>query len=472
MATTRLMPLHTGKGRSVAVALDRTTAYVENPSKTDDGEWITSYECDHAIADQEFLFSKRQYAALTGREPRDNDVIAYHLRQSFKPGEIDPAKANKIGYDLVMSLTKGNHAFIVCTHVDRLHIHSHIIFNSTTLDCSRKFRNFWRSSFAVRKISDLLCLENGLSVIENPKPSRGSYGTWLGDTKLPTARAQLEEMIDSALGTGCKDFDGFFAAMKAVGAQVKRGKHLAFLIPNGKRFIRCDSLGADYSETAIMGRISGKRIVAPKKKSILPPAGKKPSLLIDIQAKLQQANSPGFEHWAKLHNLKEMAKTLLYLHKNGLDDYAVLEKACDEAGDKFDALTEQTKANDKRMNEISELQKHIGTYTKTREIYMQYRKLPPKKAARFYEEHSNDILSCQSAKRYFDTIGMKQLPSIQSLKQEYAVLMAENKKLYPEFKQTRAKMIELMTAKNNTDRILGLSANQGKRRNQQHEDGR
>lgn len=465
------MPLHTGKGRSVAEALGRTTDYVENPDKTDNGEWITAYECDPAIADQEFLFSKRQYAALTGREKKDSDVIAYHLRQSFKPGEIDPAKANRIGYDLAMSLTKGNHAFIVCTHVDKAHVHSHIIFNSTSLDCSRKFRNFWRSSFAVRRLSDLLCLENGLSVIENPKPSRGSYGAWLGDAKPPTVRARLEQLIDDALATGPKDSDSFLAAMKAAGAQVKRGKHLAFQIPGGKRFIRCDSLVADYSEAAICERLAGTRAAPKKQKVTAPAAPEKPNLLIDIQAKLQQANSPGFERWAKLYNLKEMAKTLLYLQENGLENYETLAQASDAAGARFDALTERTKANDRRMKEITELQKHIGAYGKTREIYAQYRKLPPKKAARFYEEHTGDILSCQAAKRHFDSLGMKKLPSIQSLKQEYAALLAENKKTYSELKQARAKMIELMTAKNNVERILGMSE-QDRRRNRQREEGR
>ncbi|RGY97064.1 relaxase/mobilization nuclease domain-containing protein [Clostridium sp. AM58-1XD] len=471
MATTRLMPLHTGRGRSVAEALGRTTDYVENPDKTDGGEWITAYECDPAIADQEFLFSKRQYAALTGREKKDSDVIAYHLRQSFKPGEIDPATANKIGYDLALSLTKGSHAFIVCTHVDKAHIHSHIIFNSTSLDCSRKFRNFWRSSFAVRRLSDLLCLENGLSVIENPKPSRGSYGTWLGDTKPPTVRARLEQLIDGVLDTGPKDFDSFLATMKGLGARVKRGKHLAFQIPGGKRFMRCDSLGADYSEAAICERLSGARLAPTKRKAAAPDAPPKPNLLIDIQAKLQQAHSPGFERWAKLYNLKEMAKTLVYLQENGLENYDALAQASDAAGARFDALTDKTKANERRMKEIAELQKHIGAYGKTREIYAQYRKLPPKKAARFYEEHTGDILSCQAAKRYFDSIGMKKLPSIQSLKQEYAALLAENKKIYPELKQARAKMIELMTAKNNAERILGMSE-QDKRRDRQREEGR
>ena len=152
----------------MAEALGRVTDYVENPEKTNGGELVTAYQC--------------------------NSAIAYHLRQSFKPGEITPELANKIGYDLAMSLTKGKHAFIVCIHVDKQHIHSHIVFNSTTLDCSRKFKNFWGSSFAVRKISDLLCLENGLSVIENPKPSRGSYGTWLGGDKPPAVRERLEQL--------------------------------------------------------------------------------------------------------------------------------------------------------------------------------------------------------------------------------------------------------------------------------------
>ena len=459
------MPLHSGKGRTVAKALGRVTDYVENPEKTNGGDLVTAYQCNPSIADQEFLFSKRQYAVITGRELKDNDVIAYHLRQSFKPGEITPELANKIGYDLAMSLTKGNHAFIVCTHVDKHHVHSHIVFNSTALDCTRKFRNFWRSSFAIRKISDMLCLENGLSVIVGPKPSRGSYGTWLGEDKPPTVRGQLEDMIDTALGHGCKDFDSFLAVLKAAGVEVKRGKHLAFKIPNSKRFIRCDSLGEDYSETAIMERISGKRIVAPKAKAEAPA---KPNMLIDIQAKIQQANSPGFERWAKIFNLKEMAKTVMYLQEKGLTDFGELEKVCDAAVKKFNGLSDRTKAASARMKDIAELQKHIGVYIKTREIYAQYRKLPPRKREKFYNEHSNEIRSCQEAKRYFDSLGLKKLPSIQSLKQEYAMLQAENKKRYPQQKRARDKMIELLTLKNNVERILGMTEKE-KNHNRQQE---
>ena len=461
MATTRLMPLHVGKGRTVAEALGRTTDYVKNLEKTDGGELVSAYQCNPAIVDQEFLFSKRQYASMTGRNQKEHDVIAYHLRQSFKPGEITPELANKIGYDLAMSLTKGKHAFIVCTHVDKEHIHSHIVFNSTSLDCSRKFNNFWVSSFAVRKISDILCLENGLSVIENPKPSRGSYGSWLGK-KPPTVREQLERMIDAAL-TGCKDFDSFLAALKTAGVEVKRGKHLAFKIPGGKKFIRCSSLGEDYTEAAILERISGKRVITPVQKQVAP------NLLIDIQAKLQQAHSLGFERWASVFNLKEMAKTLSFLQEHGLMSYADLVSACDAAAQKYHDLADRTKANSARMEEISALQRHIGTYSKTREIYAQYRRLPPKKQEEFYVQHASAIISCEAAKRYFDSLGLKKLPSIQSLKQEYVALSAENRKLYPDQKKAKAEMMELLTARHNTERILILSEEEKRQKQRQEE---
>lgn len=461
MATTRLMPLHAGKGRTVAEALGRTTDYVKNPEKTNGGDLVTAYQCNPAIVDQEFLFAKRQYAAITGRDQKEHDVIAYHLRQSFKPGEISPELANKIGYDLAMSLTKGKHAFIACTHVDKHHIHSHIVFNSTALDCTRKFRNFLGSSFAVRKISDLLCLENGLSVIENPKPSRGSYGTWLGE-KPPTVREQLERMIDAALAD-CKDFDSFLMALKGLGVEVKRGKHLVFKIPGGKRFVRCDSLSEDSTEAAIMERIAGKRMVTPKEER---PA---PNLLLDIQAKLQQAHSPGFERWASVFNLKEMAKTMNYLREYGLLVYPDLEAACDAAVQKYHSLSDHTKANSARMREIAELQRHIGTYGKTREVYTQYRKLPPKKQEKFYAKHASAIISCEAAKRFFDGLGLKKLPSMQSLKQEYAALEAENRKLYPDQKKARAEMMELLTAKHNTSRILGLTEDEKRQEQRQEE---
>ena len=251
--------------------------------------------------------------------------------------------------------------------------------------------------------------------------------------------------------------------MKSAGVEVKQGKHLTFKIPSGKKFIRCSSLGEDYSEAAILERISGKRIVAPKGEQAAP------NLLIDIQSKMQQARSPGYERWASVFNLKEMAKTLNFLQEHGLLAYGDLESACDVAVQKYREFADCTKANSERMKEISELQKHIGAYHKTREVYAQYRKLPPKKQAEFYAEHAGAIISCEAAKRYFDGLRLKKLPSIQSLKQEYATLFAENKKLYPDQKKARAEMMELLTIKHNTSRILGLTEEEKQREQRQEE---
>ena len=181
IATTRIMPLHTGKGRSVGTAINDILDYVENPEKTDGGRLISSFRCDSRTADAEFLFAKRQYIAKTGRNRGTDDVLAYQIRQSFVPGEITPEEANRLGRELAMRFTKGNHAFVVCTHIDKAHIHNHIIFNSTSLDCTRKFRNFWGSTKAVRRLNDTICIENGYSIVENPRPHGKSYNKWLGE---------------------------------------------------------------------------------------------------------------------------------------------------------------------------------------------------------------------------------------------------------------------------------------------------
>ena len=170
MAATRLIALHVNKGKTVAQCLADRTDYSQNAVKTNDGEFISSYECDPKTADEEFLLSKRQYQHITGRQQKNN-IIAYQLRQSFRPGEITPEEANKVGYETAMRWTKGKHAFIVATHIDKSHIHNHIIYNSTSLDATRKFKNFFLSGLAVQRLSDMVCLEHGLSII-TPKPYR------------------------------------------------------------------------------------------------------------------------------------------------------------------------------------------------------------------------------------------------------------------------------------------------------------
>ncbi len=177
LATTTLLKRHANEGETIAEAVRDCLDYGKNPEKTENGKYVSSYECDPATVAAEFLLAKASYKAITGREQKkEDDILCYQIRQSFLPGEVTPKEANRIGYELAMRWTKGRHAFIVTTHTDKKHIHCHIYYNSTTLDCTRKFRNFWGSSFALRRLSDRLCLENGLSIVENPKPrSKGDY---------------------------------------------------------------------------------------------------------------------------------------------------------------------------------------------------------------------------------------------------------------------------------------------------------
>ena len=230
------MQRHAGEGETIAEAIRDCLDYGKNPEKTESGKYISAYECDPATVADEFLLAKASYAAMTGREQKKaNDVLCYQIRQSFYPGEITPKEANRIGYELAMRWTKGRHAFIVTTHTDKQHIHCHIYYNSTTLDCTRKFRNFWGSSFALRRLSDRLCLENGLSIVENPKPrSKGkyrNYGEWQKERKGRLSyQDRLRLAIDTALAERPADLDEFLGLMKRAGYEVKkvRGGGISF----------------------------------------------------------------------------------------------------------------------------------------------------------------------------------------------------------------------------------------------------
>ena len=347
MATSWLKPLHVNKGKTIEQTITDRTDYAENPDKTRKGELVTGYECSPRTVDAEFLLSKQQYVNITGRDQGDKNILAYHIRQAFKPGEITPEQANEIGRELALRFTKGKHAFIVATHIDRKHIHNHVIFNSTTLDCTHKFINFWGSSKAVRRLSDQICLEHGLSVIENPKPSKGHYGTWLGDKKEPSWREKLMAAIDTVLEGKPTDFHAFMELLKQADVEVRqRGKTISLRMTTinsqGKKqkgFIRFRSLPDDYTEDAIRERIEGKRIVPKKAKTTAPPPAQKVSLLIDIQNSIKAQNSPGYERWAKIFNLKQAAQTLLFLQDNDITEFDILQDKAQKAKDNFNNIS-------------------------------------------------------------------------------------------------------------------------------------
>lgn len=452
MATTRLISMHINKGKTIAQCLTDRTNYSKNPDKTNDGEYISVYECDPAIVDAQFLLAKRQYKSITGREQK-NDVIAYQIRQSFKPGEVTPEEANRIGYELGMRWTKGCHAFIVATHIDKSHIHNHVIYNSTSLDCQRKFRDFRGSGLAVRKISDRLCLEHGLSIIENPKRGKKHYGKWLGDNRRPSFQENLRIAIDAALAKKPADFDAFLQSMRQAGYEVNAGKHLAFRIAGQRKFSRLRSLGEGYSEDEIRSVIAGGKTRTPRKTKRPARQPQGVNLLVDIQAKLQAVKCPGYERWAKVFNLKQMAQTLNFLTENNLLEYAELEQKATEATVRFNTLSAQIKAAETRMAEIGNLKTHIVNYSKTRDVYTAYRRAGYSK--KFYETNAGDILLHKAAKAAFDELGDKKLPTIKSLQTEYAALLLEKKTAYADYRKARAEMKELLTVKANVDRLLG-----------------
>lgn len=454
MATTRLMPLHTGQGRTVGTAISDIIDYVENPEKTDGGRLITGYECDSRIADAEFLFTKKQYTQITGRERGADDVIAYHLRQSFLPGEVTPKEANRIGCELARRFTKGNHAFIVTTHIDKSHVHNHIIWNSTALDCSRKFRNFWGSTRAVRRLNDTLCIENGLSIVENPKPHGKSYNKWLGDKKKPSHRELLCTKIDEALAKKPPDFNSLLKLLEDAGCEVRRGAVPSLIAPGWKRPARMETLGDGYSEKEIRAVLAGEKAHKPRSKNILPLVrDSRPNLLIDIQAKLQAGKSGGYERWAKVFNLKQMAQTVNFLTEHNLLQYEMLAEKTALATDRHNILLAQIKSAESRMAEITVLRTHIINYSKTREIYTAYRQAGYSK--KYLAEHEGDILLHKAAKKAFDELGMNKLPTVKTLQAEYAELLAAKKKAYAAYSSARQEMRELLTAKANVDRLMG-----------------
>lgn len=451
MAATRLIALHVNKGKTVAQCLADRTDYSQNAEKTNDGEFICSYECDPKTADEEFLLSKRQYQHITGREHRNN-IIAYQIRQSFKPGEITPEEANRIGYETAMRWTKGNHAFFVATHIDKAHIHNHIIYNSTSLDCTKKFRNFIRSGLAVQRLSDIVCLENGLSVI-TPKP----YKERIKRTVFPkkrTYRDELCEAIDLVLKEKPKTFDGFIQLLAERGFVFKDGKQVALKGQKQKRFIRLSSLGEGYSKEELQAVITGKSLYKSKSNFAKTSEQKQFHLLIDIQSKMTEGKTTGYEKWAKKYNRKEAARTVCLLKEKGIDSYEDLTVLTDKLSSRFTELTDSIKNAEKRMVEIKALQTHINNYYKTRQIYVEYRKSGYSK--KFFEVHRDEISIHKAAKQAFDQLEGKKIPSRQSLHEEFNQLILQKKQEYAEYRQVKKEMQEYLIAKQTVETILNI----------------
>lgn len=376
MAISKLKPRHASEGRSIAAALKDRLDYDKNPEKTDGGLLVTGYQCSPDTAWQEFAVSKQIYTATTGRKRApDQDVISYLIIQSFEPGTITPEDANKLGYKLAMEFTGGEHQFIVATHVDKKHIHNHIEFNSTALDCSHKFNNVKNSFLPLRKANDRICQEFGLNII--------------GKTQLPRRKKKVNLQKDTRI-----------------------------------------------------------------------------NLLMDIQARLQ-GRGPGMERWMKIHNLKEAAKTLNYLTEHGITEYDVLASRVETAAADFETVSISIKQMEHRMEQIAALKTHIINYAKTRNTYLAYRKTKAADKPAFRAAHETDLLLHEAAKRAFDALGVKKLPTVKVLQAEYTDLLAKKKAAYEDFKRLRQENQELQAVKSNVDSLLQIKQEEKKEQKQE-----
>ena len=447
LAATRLIALHKNKGKSVAACLKSRTDYAQNPDKTNKGELVSSYQCSPLTADEEFMLSKRQYDLATGRRQK-SDVIAYQIRQSFRPGEITAEEANKVGYELAMRFTKGKHAFVVATHTDRQHIHSHVIFNSTALDGTRKFRDFFFSALAVQRLSDLICLEHQLSTIEY-KPYRERQKRIVYPPK-ESNRDHLCGIIDTILAEKPKDFEVFLQKLERQGYEVKRGKYTSVKGARQKRFIRFRTLGIGYGEDEIKAVLEGKAKHQPYQKQ--PPKEQPFQLLVDVQGKMAEGKSVGYKKWATKFNLKEMSKTLLFLQEQKIGSAEELRERAAAATERYHAMGDSIKAAEARLTEIAVLKTHIINYAKTREVYTAYRKAGYSKA--FLEAHREEITLHKAAKAAFDEAGLQKLPKVKELDAEFAELLTKKKTSYPDYRKARNEMQELVRAQKNVERFF------------------
>jgi len=454
MAATKLIALHQNKGLTLGETLDKRCKYIENPIKTEQGELVTGYAVNPEMAAQEFLLSKREYEHKTGRNPK-GDIIGYQIRQSFKPGEITPEEANRIGYETAMRFTKGKHAFLVCTHTDRPHIHNHIMFNSVDLKCEKKFHNFFYSGIALQRLSDIICLENGLSVIVPRKPSERDKHPF---EKEETFRDRLRTAIDKALSQQPRDFDEFLLELQRQGYEIKRGKHTAVRAEYGKRYIRFRSLGDGYKETDIIEKIAAVQKGNPRKVR----AGKKQDfdMLLSIQDIIAKGKGPGYELWAKKYNIKNLAKALIFFQENDIRTYEELARRADDSAKRFTELSNTIKAAEKRMDEISELKSHIINYAQTIDVYKEYRKSGYSK--KFYQEHEAEIIKNKVARERFKALNGKKIPTVKQLNEEFQECLAKKRAAYTEYHDAKEKMQLYKTAKYDIDRILQANLDQEK----------
>lgn len=433
MAVTKIKPVKS----TLSKALD----YIENPDKTDGKMLISSFGCSYETADIEFGYTLSQ--ALD-----KGNNLAFHLIQSFAPGEVDYEKAHEIGKQLADAVTKGQHEYVVTTHIDKGHIHNHIIFCAVNFVDHHKYNSNKRSYYGIRNMSDKLCRENGLSVVVPGKGSKGkSYAEYQAEKTGTSWKGKLKIAVD-ALIPQVSSFEELLTRLQAAGYEIKPGKYVSCRAPGQERFTRLKTLGADYTEEAIRERIAGRRAKAAK----APGEQRGVSLLIDIENSIKAAQSKGYEQWAKIHNLKQAAKTMNFLTEHKIEQYADLvsriEEMAAESGQAADAL----KNAEKRLADMAVLIKNVSTYQKTKPVYDAYRKARNREKYRAGQEQA--IILHEAAARSLKASGIAKLPNLAVLQSEYEALQAQKEALYADYGKLKKKVREYDIIKQNIDSIL------------------
>ena len=433
MAVTKIKPVKS----TLSKALD----YIENPDKTDGKMLISSFGCSYETADIEFGYTLSQ--ALD-----KGSNLAFHLIQSFAPGEVDYEKAHEIGKQLADAVTKGQHEYVVTTHIDKGHIHNHVIFCAVNFVDHHKYNSNKRSYYGIRNMSDKLCRENGLSVVVPGKGSKGkSYAEYQAEKTGTSWKGKLKTAVD-ALIPHVSSFEELLTRLQAAGYEIKPGKYVSCRAPGQERFTRLKTLGADYTEEAIRERIAGRRAKAAK----APREQRDVSLLIDIENSIKAAQSKGYEQWAKIHNLKQAAKTMNFLTEHKIEQYADLvsriEEMAAESGQAADAL----KDAEKRLADMAVLIKNVSTYQKTKPVYDAYRKARNREKYRAGQEQA--IILHEAAARSLKAAGIAKLPNLAALQSEYEALQAQKEALYADYGKLKKKVREYDIIKQNIDSIL------------------
>lgn len=449
MATTAIIPLHINKGKTAGKCIKERLDYIMNPGKTQGGTLVSSHACAPETAANEFMLLRNAYLANTGRTIL-GEIIGYHVRQSFKPGEITPELANKIGYELAARLTNGEHAYVVATHTDRRHIHNHIFICSYALDGNYKYKNVIRSNEEVFRISDELCREYGLSVVQNPQNKTVSYDKWQGNQKPIASRDFLRMAIDAALRLQPDGFDALMQLLEEIGCRIKRGAHISIKPPEGKKYIRLDSLGKEYSESALRKTLDGDHIHIPKVPRF-DYTQSQVKCLIDIESKLRQGKGRGYAVWAERNNINAKAQSIIYLKENHISSFAELEEQIKELRSARNTLNASLREKKNRMKEINQLRQAIRDYRRTKDVYAKYKESgwSPK----FYNAHREKIEAHKKAQAVYGSVDGK-MPSLKELSAEYDALREETEKEKNELEEIKPALTNLNHVKYNFDILM------------------